>query len=425
MTMFFLLSKLVINAIVESEFLNERPCDCDVTDQCDMFCCCDTDCNSTTLESFKDIFCIPESKNPQFKIACNVANRIKRTNNIDTFYVNNIECYNVSITAGDEIKQFELTDLGVNISDSISAPYAPTIDITDRMILSNGTVAYNDTLWYIPFGLGSVYCNARILVRSGMEQISSLCLLDSSTLSSNTLNYSKIFGSPFDTYITLSTNSIDFLINSTTLTTRASTSNTLHVKMTGSYYDQSIPALAHGYTSGLPLVLNNATTTSVETNAFYFNDQIVYFGQSYSVVTNSRNISMNTSFCPTFGCSNSDEYHLNNTVPDNITGNFNAIFTLMFMKNGTSSNYTYIFVGVDSYYSPSTQAYNQFDLKQIELNNAGTEPAEQEASEPFSISFSDIFSFLFTSEERIIETLAILGAAVMAILAWMEFSIYN
>lgn len=410
--------------IVPSQFLNDRPCECDTSSSCDLFCCCDSDCSEDTLASFRNLFCLPESVNPIFRISCDLSGHIesKNLNSIRTFQEDGNTCYNVTNPTGKEITQIELADIGLTVDDVVSTPSVPTV--SSYALSYNSGTTYSNRNFYVPISIGGGLCNARVLLRTGMTGAYSSCDMDLSFGNSTNINVSAILGEFIGSSVTANGSQLTVTLAATTFNVTSSTpvdSNNTNsrVIITGTSLTNGVSGLTYSGYSTRSLVVYNDNSVI---RPLQINDQNVFFGQSFkiSVPLGTQVNFSSMSFCPTYGCTATEHLTLTNVSG---SGNSSDIYyTMMYRKNGNSSDTTFRYIGVNSSVLSNNLGYNRVILEQIELSDDGT-TLYSPSNSRYYLKFSDIFSFLFYDSSRIDETLGVLGFFCILILIWIDDSI--
>jgi hypothetical protein len=443
---------------IAEEFSSTMPCDCDITDKCDQFCCCDKDCNSSAIESFKERFCIPQSPISTVKITCDTKNRIYNSKYVGSFVVNDeIKCYYVEkeLSDKDKIKNYNAQELGLNdfkeYLPSALLPESEGTSTTEFPLL-------NDTAGYVPFGIGSRSCNSLYLVRKGFEY-DSYCYLNPDIVPTPAPGIYE-FKNFFPEYVWANNASSQSLGGGKhiAITTDEATKEIkiqartidgncpVGFKYTGMSDAESVPTSGAGYTSGLDLV----SVIDIGTIPRYI--YLEFAGQRIPFQGNTKfflAVGNTTSSAKLFA--KHDTYGIEITDPDypNIFPSFanfplgltsrymnfkipnftieasddakHIIYTFMYKKFGYKTAFYYKFVGVnmDIVEEPS-KMYHTIEIKQVELNDDGTSTFERETNELSTISLSSITDFMFKSITDITKTTGIIAIVILIVLIWMD-----
>ncbi|EAY08815.1 hypothetical protein TVAG_213240 [Trichomonas vaginalis G3] len=426
----------------------ESVCDCDVTDKCDLYCCCDRDCDSASIDKFKEQFCIPESKNPLKKIVCDSNNRIAKSHKIDTFILNDeITCYyvDVPLDSRNKIENYSPEDLG---TDSF-AQFLPTVELPNSSSISDNSdyPPYKNestsNLLYSPFGVGSLSCNSFILVRENTDYNTTCVLLESEIANGPLMNFGNVLSNQFCAYTGLqdcsSVAGVFLTIGSTGITGSATTSTaTVDFVYTSQADAEEVATKGSGYISGL--YLSSATRLDLETpiyKYFKFNGYNVKFGGINTAYYNTSNslhssdIFLYTNIFPTyasFPASGVSKYAAIEMPELNISAGESGktvIYSLLFKKYGYKTAFYYRFVNVTMQILDTPEnLYHTVQLRQIELSDDADSELEVLDSTPYTPKFSNIFQFLFDNTEEVVRTIGIISLFIIIILVWLD-TIFN
>lgn len=431
------------------DYTNTSPCDCDVTDKCDLYCCCDKDCNETSIAHFKEQFCLQESVVPTKNVVCDAKGRISKSNKIETYLLNDeITCYSVNVSLNDKsvIENYSPSDLG---TDSF-AQYLPTVDLPQTSDISDNAeypAFKNESdagLLYVPFGVGSVSCNTFILIRNNTDYNTTCRLLASEIKNSNSLfEYSKVLSSQFCDYTNIpdcsSFGGLLLTIGSNGITGKSiQQESTVNFVFTSQSDPEDVSTKGSGYISGLDIA--SVTHLDLE-NPYYkyfkFNGYNVKFGgtntayYSTSSTLDSKNIFLYDNIFPTyasFPASGVSKY-AGITLPSfSIPADSSAktvIYTMMYKRYGYKTAFYYRFVNVTmNIVETPENLYHTVELRQVELSDDLSEPLETLDSTPYSPKFSQIFAFLFNDTTQDVRTIGVISLFIIIILVWLD-AIFN
>lgn len=446
-----------VKSSVADEFSNTMPCDCDLTDKCDPYCCCDKDCNSSTISSFKEHFCIPQSPVSTMKITCDTNNRISNSKYVDSFIVNDkIKCYYVEKNLGekDKIKNYDAQELGLeNFED-----YLPTSNLPGENA-SNSTdyPPLKGVNGYTAFGIGSRSCNSLYLVREGVEYDSECYMNPELILSGSIYNFAKVFPSySFDSSsqavsgngkkVTITTDAItkEVTISNTPISGRGKAS----FKYTGMSDPDVVPTDGSGYISGLDIVsvidtdkvpryiylefsgqrvpfqgnLKQLITVGTEVNSDDLFKKHDYIGREMDVGTGVYpNVFPSFANFPLGLTSRYFNYKIPSFTISSTDDAKHVIYTFLYKKFGYKTAFYYKFVGVNmDIVNESSMLYHTIEIKQVEVNDDGTSTFQRESNELYTISLSSISDFMFASIKDVTKTAAVIALVILIVLIWMD-----
>ncbi|EAX88927.1 hypothetical protein TVAG_533940 [Trichomonas vaginalis G3] len=426
----------------DSDFDIQEPCDCDITDQCDLYCCCDLDCNSSSIARFRSTFCLTESVGNVYSMTCDTNNIVKHSRGIQTQTIDNQKCYYIknNFSTKDEITNYDASYFG--ISSFADNTYIPTLPYqaqikfyeTDPWMRSSTS----EDILYAPIGVNSIYCNALYGVRNvelGYSYDTS-CIYDSVILSDN--NFTPLLPAKFceGTNCTDKTTGIKLTIGKSGFNiTNASAQNQFILYMAPKQTVDTYTEAGNGYGSGKSLVsLTNNTEPAFAD--FLFNGQTVPFVSNVTQFFDVSNSSTVPSFSdifpypdlyPTYGEIDSTFENTSFTFPE--YGALNAssihIYTILYKKYDNQLAYYYKIVGVDyQNITNSNLDYATIKINQIEVND-NNETLDPIVDTRYSVSISNIFSFMLSDRSDIISTTSIILIAIITILVWLDYLFYE
>lgn len=419
----------------DSDYNIQYPCDCDISDKCDLYCCCDLDCNSSSITKFNSQFCIPESQESVYSIRCDTNNVIKSTRGITTRTINNINCYYVkkNFTSRDEITNYAASYFGLSsyteYAQPPTVPYLAEIKFyeTDPFMRPNTSV----DILYAPIGINSIYCNALYAVRNSELGFSynTSCVYDSLIVSNN--DFTSLLPARFcnstdcqnkTTGMKLTVTQQGFNISN------ASVANQFEFYLPSITAAPSIQEVGNGYGSGKPIIafLNETEGTFTE---FLFNGESVTLCANVttffdvSSAPNFSSIFPYPTIYPTYGNINGQKESTNFTLPE--FGELNEssihIYTILYKKYGNALAYYYKIVGVT--YTNLTDTNNNYaiiKINQMEVSDTDeyVPPTEQTL---YSATLSNIYSFMFVEASQVITTTSILLVIIVSIIVWLDY----
>ena len=454
--MFSFILILQTKSSIADEFSNTKPCDCDLTNKCDPYCCCDKDCNSSTISSFKEHFCIPQSPVSTMKITCDTKNRISNSKYVDSFVVNDkIKCYYVEKDLGekDKIKNYDAQELGLeNFEDFLPTSNLPV----ENALNSSEYPPLKGVYGYTAFGIGSRSCNSLYLVRKGVEYDTECYMNPKLIESSGLYDFSKVFpsyvfedASPTSAggkkvTITTNTGTKDITIESIGQSGKGRTS----FKYTGMSDADTVPTEGSGYISGLDIVSVIDTDKAPRYIYLEFAGQRVPFqGNLKQLVTVGKAVKSEDLFKKHDHFGNEMDVGTNDypnvfpsfaNFPLGLTSRYfnykipsftitedddakHVIYTFLYKKFSYKTAFYYKFVGVNmDIVNETSMLYHTVEIKQVELNDDGSSTFEREANELNTISLSSITDFMFTSIKDVTKTAGIIALVILIVLIWMD-----
>jgi hypothetical protein len=424
----FMFSIFFVQAFsVPDIFYNKNPCDCDVTDKCDEYCCCDPDCTEDAINNFTQRFCLKQSIEPMTLISCDNKGQISKSNKLDSITIADKVCYiyKRTLTDSDKIINYNANEVGLpNYVDFVPSPRIPGEVILDS--LSNRFFQENITSkpMYVPYGVSSYLCNSMILVLKDKEY-NTKCTYPS-TEAINTIVGQEVYTGSETTgnlliKITGENKTVVLDATSPNLSFSLSTTNT------DTNGDEILTTTKGGYASGLNLV---GVNSSQALKFFTFDGEKVGFGTNVSVfaATNINktsgdyfeDLNLSTSYGPV------DSQGAVESIPippfSLVSGDRpkSVIYTLMFKKFGYVDMFYYKFIGIDLQIVNSSSDYHTIRLHQIELSDSGTSEEEPQVGSAYSVSIYDITSFMFKDSSDTETTLGIITFCFIIVLIWLD-----
>ena len=465
--LFLLITKS--NSLVPDEFYTTDPCDCDVTNMCDEYCCCDLDCSAEAISNFSLRFCLPTSKDPITTVICDPTGEIKRTNKVNVTTSNGYTCYSYTKSLGnsDRITNYESADLSnLNFSTTIPTPTLPATSTSYLTMTSQSGTTTDSIPIYWPIAVSSEYCNSYVLLMRD-QTYSTSCQFaspDATTPTNADILGTILSGNDTTTAgvgATLTLTSTGVSINATSdsiFTIQPETATTAAAAATASFLEFDSPSFIRsarqtaldpdqasstkgGYQFGVSLVsLTLDATTNTQTRSYFqFGPNLtnIEFGTDSSFVVDNTtltgtNADLSTyipvkTIASTYGplgteTTITENVTLTTTIADDLSTPKRIIYTLLYKKFGYYSSFYYKIIGSNLQVLNASQNvnYHTIEFKQLEISDDATTQQPPSTLGLASARFSQITDFMFMSGSNSVETTAIICVVIIIILIWLD-----
>lgn len=422
---------------IPSIFYNENPCDCDVTDKCDEYCCCDKDCTDEAISNFSQHFCLQQSIEPMTLITCDNYDQLSKSNKVGTIQINNKTCYSFrrKLTDADKITNYEASEVGL----SSFVDYIPQAQIPDDIVLDSSTNDFfqediNSKPMYFPVGVDSLLCNAMIMVMKDKEYNSKCTFPENKAINEivGETVYSHLATDDQSKNAGMLTLNISGDSADATLTSDTNLSFEITTVSTDSSGNEALTTTKGGYDFGLNLVgvyqsdnAQNFTYFTFGSKKVGFSTSLTFFADPANAISDEDYFDADLNLSTTYGPLDTEDGTVDILKMPNFTlaagsSAKSIIYTLMYKKFGYTNMFYYKFIGVDMQILNSSKDFHTIELLQLELSDSGTSEEEPQVDNSMSISLKQIFGFMFQDASDSETTTGIVVIAFIVILIWLD-----